>query len=128
MRSKLKLQDDRGREPESVKLLYRRIDRIIQSAMHLQQVQLPAYQVDQVENNLDLRVEYLMQNITENDFKVRVQRANKQHEKKREIGEIVHLYIQTITDIIYRLAEYAKKVPSTENSEAMLENSNKILD
>ena len=128
LRSKLKLQDERGREPEIVKFMYRRIDRIIQSAMHLQQVQLPAYQVDQVENNLDLRVGYLMQNITENDFKVRVQRANKQHEKKREIGEVVHLYIQTITDIVYRLAEYTKTIPSTENSEAILENSNKVLD
>lgn len=109
LRTKINFRlDGNGREPQSVRLLCRRIDRLVQSALHLQEVQLPVYNVDQVENNLNLRVEYLMKELSEEDFKVRVQRANKQHEKKREIGEVIHLYIQTVTDIVYRLNEYAR--------------------
>ena len=87
-------------------ILVRRVERIIQSTLHLREVQLPTYIVDHVQNNLELRVVYLMNEITEDEFKVRTQRANKQHEKKREMGDIIRLYVQTITDILSRLNEY----------------------
>ena len=79
------------------------IDNIVRTTMHIQRVQMPTYQVDQIEDNLALRVDYLRNRITEDEFKVRIQRANKQHQKKREIGEIIHLFVQSITDILYRV-------------------------
>lgn len=118
LRVKLNNRLESGRDPQNVRVIYRQLDRLIQSALHLQQVQMPTYTVDQVENNLNLRVEYLMNELSEEDFKVRVQRANKQHEKKREIGEVIHLYIQTVTDIVYRLNEYAKNNEDVVNHES----------
>ena len=47
--------------------------------------------------------------INEDNFKIKVQRANKHHAKKREIGEVLHLFIQTVTDIVYRIYECVRK-------------------
>jgi len=80
-----------------------RIDNIVRTTLHLQRVQMPSYQVDHLEDNLNLRVDYLRNRISEEEFKIKIQRANKQHQKKREIGEIIHLFVQSITDILYRV-------------------------
>lgn len=136
LKTKLNESDSSGRTPSDVNLLLRRVDRLVQSALHLQRVQLPAYTVDHVENNLELRVSYLMKEIDDDTFKTRVQRANKQHEKKREIGDVIHLYLQTVTDIVHRLGDYAKrplvqgnktKATNTEERTAIKNRSNTIL-
>ena len=108
LRRKLNEQDVLGRDSEDTTKLFRRIERIVQSSLHLREVQLPTYRVNHVEDNLELRVSYLMNDITEEEFKVRAQRANKQHEKKREMGDIIRLYIQTVVDIMTRVNEYAQ--------------------
>jgi hypothetical protein len=82
------------------------VECIVQSISHLHHVQYPAYDVDQNENNLELRVQFLQNKISEQEFKVRVQRANKQQEKKRETGEIIHLFHRTVTEIIIRMYQY----------------------
>jgi hypothetical protein len=101
------VQDVSGRDSDDATKLFRRVERIIQSSIHLREVQLPTYRVNHVEDNLELRVSYLMNDITEEEFKVRAQRANKQHEKKREMGDIIRLYLQTVIDIMTRVNEYA---------------------
>ena len=108
LRRKLNEQDVLGRDSDDATKLFRRIERIVQSSLHLREVQLPTYRVNHVEDNLELRVSYLMNEITEEEFKVRTQRANKQHEKKREMGDIIRLYIQTVVDIMNRVNEYAQ--------------------
>ena len=74
--------------------------------MHLHEVQVGRFRVNQMENNLELRVDYLDGVITEEDFMVKVQRANKQHEKRREIGEILALFMHTAREIFLRMQEY----------------------
>ena len=113
LRRKINEPDSFGGEPnEATALLLRRVERIIQSSLHLREVQLPTYLINHVENNQELRVSFLMNEISEEDFKIKVQRANKQHEKKREIGDVIRLYIQTITDITFRLHEYSQNTVS----------------
>lgn len=144
LRQKLNDQDQYGRELDDTTFLFRRVERIIQSSLHLREVQLPTYRVDHVQDNLELRVSYLMNEITEDDFKVKAQRANKQHEKKREMGDIIRLYIQTVVDILTRLNEYvqgneslirqerdkADPVKARSNAERLLikQRVNEILD
>ena len=98
--------------------LSHRIENIIRTTIHLQRVQMPTYQVDQIEDNVNLRVDYLRNKISEEEFKIKIQRANKLHQKKREIGDIIHLFVQTVTDIVYRfhavVDEYAKNVKESK--------------
>jgi len=112
-------------------LLYRRIERIVQSTVHLRGVQLPLYRVDHVQNNMELRVAYLMDTITADEFKIRVQRANKQHSKMREMSDIIRLYIQTVADICARLHDYAGKIvmaKSNEDAASILKHASEIVD
>ena len=81
---------------------------VIQSTIHMNEVQTPTYRVDDVENNQELRVKYLQNIMDESRFKELVQQANKKHEKKREIGEILGLFHQTMTEIILRLVDQLK--------------------
>ena len=92
--------------PKNAQDMKQKIEYIYQSVMHLQEVQMGRFRVNRVENNLDLRVDYLNGDITEDDFKVKVQRANKQHEKRREMSEILTLFIFTTTEIFLRLHQY----------------------
>ena len=61
--------------------------------VYLSIMQMGRFRVNQVENYIELRVDYLDGVIMEEDFTVKVQRANKQHEKRREIGENLALFI-----------------------------------
>lgn len=97
-------------EDNAVKPIIRRIGNVVQSVIHLQRVQIPIYQVDQIEDNLELRIQYLNKSISESDFKIRVQRANKKHEKNREMREILDLFARTVTEIILRMVQESTHV------------------
>ena len=83
--------------------LRRKVDELIINIIHIRLVDMPNYRVDPVMNNEKLRIGYLRKEIDEEDFKKKVQRNNKLHEKKREIYGILHLFVQTATDIFHRL-------------------------
>lgn len=90
-------------EIEHFTLFMRRIYRICESIHHLRIVDMNVYRVggEHAENNLELRVDFLRNKITEEDFKIKVQRANKQHEKKREIAAVLNMFVSAVTEIIY---------------------------
>lgn len=75
------------------------------STIHLNLVELVNYRVDRVVDNQELRIDYLLNKITEDEFKTVLQRREKMIQKKREIHNILRLIIDTITDIIYRFNE-----------------------
>lgn len=70
--------------------------------IHYRFVELPRFQTDHYGNNQDLRVKFLRNQISEADFKFILQKNNKKIEKYREIYNIFILYVNTVTDIIYR--------------------------
>jgi Na+/phosphate symporter len=93
--------------PESI---VNRILKICGAAMHMTHIDLPMYAVNHVLDNEDLRIDYLRQKITEEEFKTRIQRAEKKHQKKKEIHDVLTMLINTITDIIYRFHEHVDNI------------------
>ena len=77
--------------------------------VHLREVQMVNYRVDQVENNIKLRIMYMRKQINKETFQIRIQRDNKKHEKKREMHDILHMFIQAVTDVIYRALSLLEK-------------------
>jgi predicted transcriptional regulator len=75
---------------------------ICESMVHMRLIDLPRYEADRVLNNQELRVDYLRQKISEDDFKVQIQRLDKKHQKKREMYNVLTMLINTVTDIMYR--------------------------
>ena len=94
----------------------------------LQQVQFPNYQVDHVLDNVELRVSFLRNLISESEFKVKLQRNHKAHQKKEEVRDILHLFIQTVTDIVLRALDHAPKIKHLDEMKPFFVESNAILD
>jgi len=92
---------------------------LIQNIIHIRLVDMPHYRVDAVVNNQKLRIGYLRKEIDEDDFKKKVQRNNKLHDKKKEMYDILHLFVQTATDIFHRLNEHVR----THRKDVLLSSS-----
>jgi hypothetical protein len=78
------------------------------------------YRVDNVENHLKLRVLYMRNKIDKETFQSRIQRDNKKYEKDKEMFEILQMFIQTMTDILYRFSD------SIKNTDVQLKISDNI--
>lgn len=87
------------------KLVQSRFYNVVRNIIHLSEVELARYRVDDAENNVDLRVKYMRNKITKEQFQKQVQQANKRYEKKREIYGVLQLLITTATDILYRVKQ-----------------------
>jgi hypothetical protein len=108
----LRKVDDFFRDDFEESHLYRfhmKIDLVIRSTLHLRHIQMPRYRVDMVENNLELRVMYMRNQLDKTQFQIRLQRDNKKHEKHREIYQVLQLFVQTVTDIIFRIIDVLQK-------------------
>ena len=79
-----------------------KVTRICESIIHFRYVELVRFPVDRVLNNQDLRIDYLRNKISEENFKIQIQRLDKKHQKNREIHNVLTILYNTITDILYR--------------------------
>ena len=70
---------------------------------------LPRYRPDAIQNNLELRVQYLTEQITKEEFKSALSREAKQFHRKIEIGQVVQTVIFGMSDILTRLIGYLRE-------------------
>lgn len=72
---------------------------------HIQLIEMPNYRVNVHTDNLDLRVKYLMNEITEEQFKIDLQKKEKKLSKKKEIYDVLEMYIFTMVDLFRNLLD-----------------------
>jgi len=84
---------------------------LFQNVMHINNVIAPRYPVNNYrqDRNEGLRIQYMRNQITEDDFKITLQRDEKKYEKNRELRNVFELLETTITDIIVRFVEYLEQ-------------------
>lgn len=76
---------------------------ITRNVKHIKYVNLPKYNPrDRNNGNLDLRITYMRQKISKDDMKKLVQRREKDNMKKREITNLLTMFINSMIDILYR--------------------------
>ena len=88
------------------KLQLQEVCRIIIEIRH---VLLPQYRVDPLRYNEELGVKYLLGELTEQEFAVALQRADKRMQKSRDIQNILTMVLTTSTDIIFRFADHLRQ-------------------
>jgi len=120
----------RQRPDEVINSISKRASYIIESIIHLRQAIIPEYRVDHVQNNETLRVMYMRNQIDETAFKVRLQRDNKKYEKRREIFEVLQMFITTATDVLYRYSNEIKDCVNGEEIEKIeiLDEVDRLVD
>jgi hypothetical protein len=75
---------------------------------------LPGYRADAIQNNLELRVNYLTKAITEEEFKSALSRDAKQFNKRNEIGQVIQTVIYGMSDILTRLIQFLRNTNDEE--------------
>jgi hypothetical protein len=87
-----------------------KFNNVARGIIHLRMVEMPTYNYNYEQNNQYLRIQYMRNFITEDDFKKRLQIQNKRNHKNLEISHICQLVVDTITDILHRFhAEVLKE-------------------
>lgn len=81
---------------------------VIRNTIHLRYVVMDQtnQQNEYTTKNQDLRIQYLRNLITEEDFKVKLQQNEKKYQKKREVNNVYDILVNTLTDIIFRFNQH----------------------
>jgi hypothetical protein len=93
-----------------------RLNRIIRNAIHINAVERPR-QPDYERRNEDLRIAYLMKEITEEDMRDLLQRDDKRFHRKQELADVFTLLTNTVTDILYRFLDQLRVISENPDSE-----------
>lgn len=83
----------------------RKITIMLRNLVHMRQVVLPKFQTDALRNNQDMRIKFMRNVITEEQFKRNIQKRDKDVSKKTEIRGILQTFILCSTDLFYRLTD-----------------------
>jgi hypothetical protein len=92
----------------------RRLTMVARNMLHNVNVEIVPFRTDYVEKNQDLRVRYLENDLSEEEFKTLIQRADKRSRKNVEIEQVIRLANTTLTDILYRCLDMLQQCPENE--------------
>lgn len=102
---------------------------IIRNVIHNTRIELPNFQTDYVAKNQDLRIDYLEGIISEDYFKISIQRNDKKNRKNTEIAQVLQLANTAITDIVYRIIhDLEKSEPGQHNLDLFILEFEQICD
>jgi hypothetical protein len=107
--------------------LLKTITEYCRKIIHIRYVSLNTYTYNSDAIIERLRIQYMRNYISENFFKTCLQRENKKGNKYREIVEVLHLLINTVTDIVYNFIDELKSNEWIYNLERV-DEINKIIE
>lgn len=73
--------------------------------MHVDQVVLPRYRINVVDDNRDLRIKFMIRDFTEEVFKAKLQQREKARQKKTEIRQVLEMYQAVTVDLFQALMD-----------------------
>jgi hypothetical protein len=90
------------------------IRNLIQRCMHIRFYEQPRFRRDRLNDNLDLRIMYMRKQIDKDKFKALLQKREKEFAKSNEIHNVLSMFINCITEIIYRIHDSPTNINVTE--------------
>lgn len=87
-------------ERQTLNFPQKRIITIHRTITHIERIELRYYYNLEEENNRDLRVSYMLGELSETDYKKKIQRREKSREKKRDIHNVLRMFIDTTGDLL----------------------------
>jgi hypothetical protein len=81
------------------------LDEICRVSIHILHVLVPRYRIDHLRHNEESGISFLMGKLTEEDFKVKLQRNDKKAQMSHEILNVLLMCAQTLNDISGRYNE-----------------------
>jgi hypothetical protein len=94
------------------------VENIVRSLIHFRTTEMHRYRViADHEDNTELRIKFLRNLITEDEFAKKIQQSNKAHEKKKEVNQVLSLFERIASEIILRLAENTYRWNKTKSKD-----------
>jgi len=82
------------------------LEEIIRSIIHIREIEIAGFPIgDRVSNNLDLRISFMRNRISEENMKTEIQKRDKRLQRNTEMCNILRMFVSCITDLLYRLVE-----------------------
>ena len=97
--------DGVGGLPPQIAYNVKLLDEICRMHVHILHALIPRYRIDPLRYNEEYGIIFIMGQITEEDFKVKLQRADKKFQMSHEIMNVLQMCAQTLRDIIGRYKE-----------------------
>ena len=105
------------------------MERLIRNMLHMRYAVIPVYrETGRFQRNEEMRILYMRNRITEDKFKMFLQRDQKKSDKMREIHNVLDLLSTTITDIVYRFLDHLNSAHMGEFNQDILREINPIVD
>ena len=124
------LMETKHRNPSRIneqKQFIKKVGEIIRNTIHLRHF-IPRFRnTNDEEKQRDLRIRYMMNKISESDFKTMVQKNDKNTEKVREIYQVDEILLNTVTDIIVRFLAHLQESEPCKYSTSILDEVNPIV-
>ena len=99
-------------------------------ALHIDDVEIPRYNTPDINEttNQDLRIQYILNEISKDIFKAKLQQREKKVEKRREIHQVLQLIVQTSADF-FRSALIEKDYNTCiQNMTALVDYANTTME
>jgi hypothetical protein len=90
---------------------------------NIRRIDLPKYVNGRINDNFDLRFKFLESTISEESFKLTLHKRHKENYKKQEIAQVLNMYTNCVTEIIYR---YIVELQQNNNNVNYRENFKSI--
>jgi hypothetical protein len=104
-----------------------RLQEIVRRTIHNDRAELPQFRTNYLERNQELRINYLLNEIDEDTFKILVQRNDKKHRKNNEISQVIQVSITAVTDIVFRIIDNLKKsAPGEDKIDELMSEFNGV--
>ena len=107
---------------------YTLISNAFRSHGHAEHVLRPRYTVDIRNENRDLRIKFMIGDITEDIFKKKVQQREKANNRKTDIRQIIEMYTTVLVDIIQSFTVSKDIGVMVENINGLREHYNSSLE
>lgn len=104
----------------------RLVNDYMQKIIHIREVVIQRFRVNEIEDNLNIRINYMRNKITEDEFKKKIQRKEKDNQKKREIYDVLRMFIDCSTEILYRYYNYISS--NNKHNENILDEIKKLIE
>lgn len=98
---------------------------ICRNVIEMRQYIIPRFTVNRLRNNEDIRIKFLLNELTEEKFKKLLQKRDNETVKKHELLNITNMYINCVTDIVFRYFSQLRNEKDLDNRVVELDNSTK---
>jgi hypothetical protein len=103
--------------------------KVIRNTLHVRYAVMGTYRVgDRAIRNESLRIQYMRNRITQDQFKTQLQRNEKKNAKYTEIHNALDILVNTMTDIIFRFHHHVSSCAENGFEMAVLEEIDPIVD